>query len=45
METLITVLIVAAAGFFLVRRIRGVVKGEGCGCGKCDGGCGKVKKG
>ncbi len=35
METVVTLLIVAGAGFFLLRWLRGVYRGEGCGCGKC----------
>ncbi|MCC8108047.1 MAG: FeoB-associated Cys-rich membrane protein [Planctomycetes bacterium] len=40
METVITVVIVAAAGFFFLRWFRGTARGEGgCGCG-CTKGCG-----
>ena len=37
METVITVLIVAAAAIWFVRWFRGTSSGKkGCGCGKCS---------
>lgn len=40
METVITILIVAAAGFWFVRWFRGTANGEkGCACGSCGKNC------
>ncbi len=45
METVITVLIVVAAGFWCVRWLRGSAKGQGgCGCGKCAKNCAQPSK-
>lgn len=44
METVIVVLLVAAALFFAARNLRKEVKGEGCDCSK-SGSCGEKQGG
>lgn len=39
-ETIITVVIILGAAYWLVRHLRRTAKGEaGCSCGKCAKGC------